>query len=83
MVVKELLITAQSGAGGLSEERILYYNLDAIISVRATGILYRADETKRISDASLIALILKIAESHTDEMDTMIKVVVSLINQRN
>ena len=97
MVVKEFLITAQSGAGGLSEERILYYNLDAIISVGyrinsvratkfriwATGILYRADGTKRISDASLVALTLMIAESHTDEMDTMIKVVVSLINQRN
>ena len=47
------------------------------------GILYRADGTKRISDASLVALTLMIAESHTDEMDTMIKVVVSLINQRN
>lgn len=47
------------------------------------GILYRADGTKRISDASLVALTLMIAESHTDEMDTMIKVVVSLINQKN
>lgn len=32
-VVKEILTTAQSGARGLSEDRILYYNLDAIISV--------------------------------------------------
>lgn len=32
------------------------------------GILYRADGTKRISDASLVALTLMIAESHTDEM---------------
>lgn len=48
-VVKEILITAQSGARGLSEEKVLYYNLDAI------------------------------AESHTDEMATMVKVVVSLI----
>lgn len=47
------------------------------------GILYRADGTKRISDASLVALTLMIAESHTDEMDTMVKVVVSLINRRN
>ena len=47
------------------------------------GILYRPDGTKRISDASLVALTLMIAESHTDEMDTMIKVVVSLINRRN
>ena len=33
MVVKEILTTVRSGARGLSEERILYYNLDAIISV--------------------------------------------------
>lgn len=32
-VVKEILITAQSGARGLSEDKIKYYNLDAIISV--------------------------------------------------
>lgn len=47
------------------------------------GILYRADGSKRIADASLVALTLMIAESHTDEMDTMVKVVVSLINRRN
>ena len=33
MVVKEILTTVHSGARGLSAERILYYNLDAIISV--------------------------------------------------
>lgn len=32
-VIKEFLITAQSGIRGLSEEKIRYYNLDAIISV--------------------------------------------------
>ena len=32
-VVKEILTTVQSGVRGLSEEKILYYNLDAIISV--------------------------------------------------
>ena len=47
------------------------------------GILYRQEGTKRISDASLVALTLMIAESHTDEMDTMVKVVVSLINRKN
>ena len=47
------------------------------------GILYRPDGSKRISDASLVALTLMIAESHTDEMDTMVKVVVSLINRKN
>ena len=47
------------------------------------GILYRPDRTKRIADASLVALTLMIAESRTDEMDTMVKVVVSLINKKN
>lgn len=47
------------------------------------GILYRPDGTKRISDASLVALTLMIAESHTEEMDSMVKVVVSLINRKN
>ena len=96
-VVKEILITAQSGARGISDEKVRYYNLDAIISIgnkriaatlflwfmQNNGILYRADGTKRISDASLVALTLMIAESHTDEMDTMVKVVVSLINRKN
>lgn len=39
--------------------------------------------TKRIADATLVAVTLMIAESRTDEMDTMVKVVVSLINRRN
>lgn len=46
------------------------------------GILYRADGTKRISDASLVALTLMIAESRTDEMDIMVRVVVRLINRK-
>ena len=32
-VVKEILITAQSGGRGTSDEKIRYYNLDAIISI--------------------------------------------------
>ena len=47
------------------------------------GILYRPDGSKRIADASLVALTLMIAESHTDEMETMVKVVVNLINKKN
>ena len=47
------------------------------------GILYRPDGSKRIADATLVALTIMIAESHTDEMDIMVKVVVSLINQKN
>ena len=195
-VVKEILTTVQSGARGLSEDKVLYYNLDAIISVgykinsvqatkfriwstsilreymrhgyvvnrnvvseqkyedmkRAMGLLenvfnkelllssdqvtdlfdvirdytYALDtldaydyQSLKIADttaperfhatyenameaikslknkfggsdlfgvekdASLVALTLMIAESHTEEMDTMVKVVVSLINRKN
>ena len=32
-VIKEFLNTAQSGARGISDEKIMYYNLDAIIAV--------------------------------------------------
>ena len=47
------------------------------------GILYREDGTKRIADNTLVALTLMIAESRTEEKDTMVKVVVNLINQKN
>ena len=47
------------------------------------GILYREDGTKRIADNTLVALTLMIAESRTEEKDTMVKVVVTLINQKN
>ncbi|MCF0220091.1 MAG: virulence protein RhuM/Fic/DOC family protein [Muribaculaceae bacterium] len=47
------------------------------------GILYNADATKRIADNTLVALTLMIAESRTEEKDTMVKVVVNLINRDN
>ena len=47
------------------------------------GILYRADGSKRLSDNTLVALTLMIAESRTEEKDVMVKVVVDLINQCN
>ena len=47
------------------------------------GILYNPDGTKRISDGSLVALTLMIAESRTEEKDVMVKVVVNLINKYN
>lgn len=46
-------------------------------------ILYNPDGTKRIADNTLVALTLMIAESRTEEKDTMVKVVVNLINQNN
>ncbi len=47
------------------------------------GILYRPDGTKRISDGTLVAITLMIAESRTEEKDVMVKVVVNLINKSN
>lgn len=47
------------------------------------GILYNADGSKRIADNTLVALTLMIAESRTEEKDTMVKVVVNLINKDN
>lgn len=47
------------------------------------GLLYHSDGTKRIGDNALVALTLLIAESKTDEMDIMVKVVVNLINRNN
>ena len=46
-------------------------------------ILYGSDGHKRIADNTLVALTLMIAESKTDEMDMMVKVVVNLINGDN
>ena len=46
-------------------------------------ILYNEDGTKRIADNTLVALTLMIAESRTEEKDTMVKVVVNLINKKN
>ncbi len=47
------------------------------------GILYNPDGSKRIADNTLVALTLMIAESRTEEKDTMVKVVVNLINKSN
>ena len=47
------------------------------------SILYNSDGSKRIADNTLVALTLMIAESRTEEMDMMIKVVVNLINKKN
>lgn len=46
-------------------------------------ILYNADGSKRIGNNILVALTLMIAESRTEEMETMVKVVVNLINKNN
>lgn len=46
-------------------------------------ILYAPDGHKRIADNALVALTLMIAESKTEEMEIMVKVVVNLINRDN
>lgn len=47
------------------------------------SILYNSDGSKRIGNNTLVALTLMIAESRTEEMETMVKVVVNLINRDN
>jgi len=47
------------------------------------GLLYRADGGKRIPDNALVALTLLIAESKPAEKETIVKVIVNLINRNN
>lgn len=47
------------------------------------GILYNTDGSKRIGNNTLVALTLMIAESRTEKMETMVKVIVNLINKNN
>ncbi len=47
------------------------------------GILYDNIGSKRIADNTLVALTLMIAVSKPDEKDTMVKVIVNLINRNN
>lgn len=54
-----------------------------IYFLAANGILYRPDGSKRLADNALVALTLLIAESRPDEKDTIVKVIVNLINQSN
>ena len=46
-------------------------------------ILYNTDGSKRLADNALVALTLLIAESKAEEKETIIKVIVNLINQNN
>ena len=51
--------------------------------LNGNGILYNEDGIKRIADNTPVALTPMIAESRTEEKDTMLKVIVNLINQNN
>jgi len=54
-----------------------------IYFLNSNNILYRADGSKRLADNTLVALTLLIAESKPEEKDTIVKVVVNLINRCN
>ena len=54
-----------------------------ITFLAGNGAVYRADGSKRIADNALVALTLLIAESRPQAKETIVKVVVSLINRAN
>jgi len=54
-----------------------------IYFLAANNSLYRSDGSKRLADNALVALTLLIAESKPVEKDTIVKVVVNLINRSN
>lgn len=54
-----------------------------IYFLEKNGILYDSIGNKRIADNTLVALTLMIAVSKPDEKDTMVKVIVNLINRNN
>lgn len=45
--------------------------------------LYSKDGSKRIADNALVAITLMIAESNPADKETMVKLIVNLINNRN
>jgi prophage maintenance system killer protein len=54
-----------------------------IYFMKANKILYRKDGSKRIADNTLVAITLMIAESKSSEKETIVKVLVNLINENN
>lgn len=54
-----------------------------IYFLEKNGILYDSIGNKRIADNTLVAITLMIAVSKPDEKDTMVKVIVNLINRNN
>ena len=47
------------------------------------GVLYDDHRKKRIADNALVALTLLIAESNPKEKDTIVKIIINLINKEN
>jgi hypothetical protein len=58
-------------------------NIIASGELAANAILYRPDGSKRLADNALVALTLLIAESLPEEKETLVKVIVNLINRSN
>ena len=54
-----------------------------IYFLAGNSILYRPDGSKRLADNALVALTLLIAESRPEEKETIVKVIVNLINRSN
>lgn len=54
-----------------------------IYFLAGNAILYRPDGSKRLADNALVALTLLIAESRPDEKETIVKVIINLINRSN
>jgi len=54
-----------------------------IFFLARNGVLYREDGSKRLADNALVALTLLIAESRPEEKDTIVKVIVNLVNRNN
>jgi len=54
-----------------------------ITFLAGNGALYRHDGSKRIADNALVALTLLIAESRPQDKETIVKVIISLINRAN
>ncbi|RKY40215.1 MAG: cytochrome C biogenesis protein CycH [Candidatus Makaraimicrobium thalassicum] len=54
-----------------------------IYFLAVNGILYRPDGSKRLADNALVALTLLIAESRPEERESIVKVIVNLINRSN
>jgi prophage maintenance system killer protein len=54
-----------------------------IYFLAGNAILYRPDGSKRLADNALVALTLLIAESLPEEKETIVKVIINLINRSN
>jgi len=47
------------------------------------GILHKKDGSRILDDNALVAIVLMIALSNPNERDTIVKIVINLINQNN